>query len=288
MPIVTKTKPPLKKMVKKTIGRQTQSSSVLDRIRPMEFNPYLKILIYGVSGTGKTTTWATFPGKILSIICSGGNKSGELRSVNTKEYREKIKQVEIKSCSDLVELINFLSTDDEFSTVVLDHASGFQDLKLKEILGIEEIPVQKSWGLASQQQYGQCTLECKETLRALLNLDKNVIIIAQERDFKNEGADGELLIPVVGAALSPSLTGWLNTAVDYICQTFKRQKEVVKTSKLNGKTRSIRVKTNEVEYCLRTGPSPVYTTKFRIPKGIKLPEIIVDPSYDKMVELFNS
>ena len=54
-----------------------------------------------------------------------------------------------------------------------------------------------------------------------------------------------------------------------------------------GKEIKRQVKTGKVEYCLRTAPSPTYTTKFRVPKencdGI--PDVIVDPDYDKIMEL---
>jgi hypothetical protein len=59
----------------------------------------------------------------------------------------------------------------------------------------------------------------------------------------------------------------------------------VKEKNVNGKTTQIRVKTREVEYCLRTGPHPVYCTKFRLPKGNPLPESIVDPDYDKIMTI---
>jgi hypothetical protein len=76
--------------------------------------------------------------------------------------------------------------EDNFATVVLDHVTGLQDMVLKEILGLDEIPVQKSWGLATQQQYGTCILRCKELLSALLSVQANVILVAQEKDFNTD------------------------------------------------------------------------------------------------------
>lgn len=241
----------------------------------------VKVLLYGRSGTGKTTLWATFPGPILALISSGGNKPGELKSIDTPEYRDKINAIVVEDSATVSEEVKNAS---QYATIVVDHASGLQDLILKEILGLSEVPVQKSWGLATQQQYGQCTLQAKEHLRNVLNFDGNVVIVAQEREF-NTDSTSDLIAPYVGAGLTPSLTGWLNTAVDYIVQTFIRQHEEVSTQKIQGKTVETRTKTRQVEYCLRTAPDPVYTTKFRLPKGRPLPDVIVDPSYDKILSL---
>lgn len=262
---------------------------MFERIKPIGFNDGdgIKMLLYGRSGTGKTTLWATFPGPVLAILASGGDKPGELRSVDTPEYRKKIKSVTLQETGELRQLVEYLKDagSSEYRTVVLDHASGLQDMTLKEILGLSELPAQKTWGMASQQQYGQSTTMCKEYLRALLGLDCNVVIIAQERTFgDSEGSD--VVNPTVGAGLTPSLTGWLNQAVDYIAQTFIRQKEEVKESTIGGKTRETRVATNAVEYCLRVGPHAVFQTKFRVPRaGTKMPDVLVDATYDKVMKV---
>jgi len=223
------------------------------------------------------------------VICSGGSKPGELRSLDTPENRGQISQVVLNESKELLEIVGYVSSSGQFKTVVLDHATGFQDLVLKEILGLEEIPAQKTWGLASQQQYGQLALQCKEFLRALLGLSSHVVIVAQEREFNTEGTS-DLILPSVGSGLTPSLTGWLNTAVDYICQTYIRLKTVQKQTtvgvgKLAKTISTTQVVAGEVEYCLRTAPDPVFTTKFRLPKGRTLPTEIVDPDFSKIYEL---
>ena len=279
MPVVNK--------VKKSVTK-SKSGSVMDRIQPIGFDADegISINLYGRSGTGKTTLWGSFPKPILAIIASGGKNPGELRSLDTPENRKSIFQVVLKNSREIIEITEALAEGSKYKTIVIDHVSGLQDRVLAEILDLDEIPAQKSWGLASQQQYGQCTLQCKELLRKILDLKMHRVLVAQERDFNTEG-DSDLLLPYVASALSPSLVGWLNPACDYICNTFIRPKMVEVEAKIGGKTKKIQKQTDQVEYCLRTGADSVYTTKFRQPKGKQLPKVIVDPTFDKLFKLIN-
>lgn len=280
MPIMNKQSPVVK--------RPAKSGGVVDRIAPIQFDADdgIKIMLYGASGSGKTTLWGTFPGPILSVVCSGGNKTGELRSLDTPENRKKVFQVTLNESSELRDLVSHVATG-TYKTVVLDHASGLSDLIMKELLGLDEIPAQKSFGMASQQTYGQMAMMVKEYLRALLNLSCNVVIIAQERTFggRDDGADPDLIKPTVGAGLTPSLASWLNSAVDYACQTYKRPKMVSIEQTVAGKKVTTTTRGKGVEYCLRTEPHDVFYTKFRKPKGKPLPECVVDPTYDKIMSL---
>lgn len=227
------------------------------------------------------------------MICSGGNKPGELKSIDTPENRKRITPVMLTCSADFAREVGRAG---EFATVVLDHASGFSDLILAEIMGLDPTaPVTKyrvagkgeSWSVVDQRQYGQLAIQAKEHFRTLLNLPGNVVIVAQQRTFggRDDGLDPELIRPTVGAALTPSLTGWLNPACDYVLQTFKRPK--MKQVKRTVGTKEII--TNErdkgVEYCLRTEPHEVFMTKFRVPRGLSLPDCIVNPSYEKIMAI---
>jgi len=270
-----------------TRKRVTKKDNVLDRISDIHFdeNDGIKINVYGQSGTGKTTFWSSFPGNILAIICSGGNKPGELRSIPL-DTRKKIKTVSIEKSTEVRELITYQKEENPFNTIVLDHATGFQELILKEILGIDELPAQLGWGVAKQQDWGQCALQVKNILRELLSLECNVVVVAQEREFTpSEGS--ELLMPHVGSALTPSISGWLLPACDYVVQTFKRQEVLTKKTTIGKKIVTTKSKGDRVEYCLRTAPHEMYMTKFRVPKGQELPQEIVDPDYTKLMSVIH-
>ena len=261
---------------KQTTKLKRKSQSVIDRIAPVGLDERgIKINVYGRSGTGKTTLACTFPKPLLLIGTEDGTRS--VHNVKGVDW------VRIKSSEELEELTQYAQSSDH-KTVVLDSASALQDMVLKEILGLDELPVQRSWGMAKQQDWGQCAMQTKERLRSLLSLDCHVVIIAQEREF-NADTESDLLMPFVGSALTPSVTGWLNPACDYIVQTFLRQKTEEKRVKIGGKIKVTRHKGKGVEYCVRTGPDATYTTKFRLPKGSPLPDVIVDGDFSKINSL---
>lgn len=275
--------------VKKAPGRKGttfSSQGISSRIQALDFDTGLSMCLYGRSGTGKTTFAGSFPGKLLWVICSSGKNPGELRSLNTPENRKRIDRIVIEKVSDITEVTNYLENNDKYQTVVVDHVTSFADKVLAEILGIEKTPEQKFWGMATQQQYGQCTLQCKELLRPILDLPHNRIFIGQERVFGGD-EENQLITPRIGPAVSPALAGWLEHSCDYLLGTYLRPQVTSKKITQGGKQKIITKETGKVEYCLRIYPHPTYASKVRIPKEFtdSLPECIVDPDYDKFMEV---
>lgn len=279
-----------KKVVKKgttVVAKKPKEASVWDMIEDVTLEEGgLKVSIYGRSGTGKTRLMATFPKPMLIIGSERGFKS--IHNVTG------LQKIVLRSSDQLVDLIAGLREQrpskfgEPFASVGLDTATMLQDLVLKEILGLDELPEQKSWGMATQQDYGVCSAQVKEYLRHLLDLadntDMHVAISAQERNF-NEGKAGEVLDPSMGPALTPALTSWLNPACDYIVETFIREQYGEITTKVAGKSVTQRKKTGKVEFCIRTAPDPIYTTKFRVGVGCPLPSVIIDPTFDKIMKV---
>ena len=258
-----------------------EGGGVVSRIAPVHLEEHgIKMSVYGRSGTGKTTFMSTWPKPLLHIICSSAGL-GEMRSI----YNVKgIDAVEIRRPVEFDELVAHAKDTGKYKTVCLDHVTGFSDMVLGAILGLEKLPEQSAWGLAQQQDYAKLGLQLKEYMRGLLDLDCNVIINGQEREFNTDN-ESDLIMPNVGTALTPSVAGWLNTACDYICQTYIKQRTEEKERKVAGKSITTRQRVDGVEYCLRVGPHSVFTTKFRLPKGHSLPEYITDPTYKEVNKL---
>lgn len=242
----------------------------------------MKMIVYGMSGTGKTTFVGSFPGRTRWYICSGGKESGELRSIDTPDHRARVEPFHVEGTDQLLE---DMRAGGGYDNYVLDHATGLSDLFLKEIMGLDEIPIAKfrqagkgeSWSLVSKQQYGQLSIKLKEVFREMLNLRGNVILIGQERKFggDEEGGADDTIKPTLGPALTPSVMNWLGPACDFVVQTFKRPRYVHTTQDVGGKQLPITRRDRGVEYCLRTEPHDLYMTKFRLAVGLRLPDCIV-------------
>ena len=242
----------------------------------------IKMAIYGGSGSGKTRFACTATKDLLIIGAEDGTSS-----VRTDEG---VFFFPLYDTSDLSEILDHCRTSLQYKTVVLDTGTMLQELLLKEILGLEELPVQKSWGMASQKQYGQRALKCKLFLKEFLDLTDvgiNAIVICQESNY-NEFVESEIVAPSIGSALSKSVAEWLHPACDYVGQMFRRRKTIKKRVKVGEKVMETEVKTNEIEFCFRTGIHETYATKFRLPRGQVLPEVIIDPTWDKITELINA
>lgn len=259
----------------------------------------IKIVVYGRSKTGKTRLACTFPKPLLLLGSEDGTKSVATRRQEKIQLSEgltvyallrgaeplAIDFVRLRSSANLDTVFSWLSHQN-YATVALDHAGGLQDLIIREVLGLDDTHVERTFGMADKQAWGLISQQTKERLRPLLDLaDRkgvNVPIIAHERNFKEDDTPSDLIAPTVGAALTPSVAGWLDGEVDYICQTYiARQMQQLEVP--SGETTvAIEQPTGKCEFRLRIGPHPVYKTGFRSVVD-SLPDCIVNPNYQKIV-----
>lgn len=248
------------------------------------------LLLFGETGTGKTRLWATFPGPLLTIICSGGKLPGELRSVNTPEYRKKITARACNSADQVDELIKE-ARGGQYRTVVLDNGTGLKQILLREAMGVEALPQQQSWGLATRDNYFDVASRIKEILFRFLSLPCYRIVVGHERDHnKREGDERPLedqQKPCIGADFSDSIIKWLNPACDNIVQAFKRPRMEPRTVQINGKKMQKMERGKGVDFCIRTGPHDTIITRLRVNPDIVLPDAIADPTYDKILAVIN-
>ena len=199
--------------------------------------------------------------------------------------------VMIESSDEFEEALK-IAVEDEYDSVILDQAGGFQMILLKETLQIKNVPVQLSWGLAKQQDWLAVGANFKEHVNRLLCLadthQKNCVVLSHERNLTKEEEMERGIPPMMGPGVTPAAALWLNGAVDYLCQTYIREKVEVKETKLNGVVKVTSKPTGKMEYCLRVMGNTNYMIGFRIPLGQEEPkEDIVNPTYEKMVALIN-
>jgi hypothetical protein len=267
---------------KRKTNTKKKTGGILDRAIPVSEldKTGLKCCLYGRGKTGKTTLACTFKKPLLLIGTEDGTKSVS-KTKGIDFFR-------LEHTSQIDEIAE--EVQDKYRSIVMDTAGGLQDMIMKEILGLDDSPVEKSWGMAGRDQWQSCGVQTKERLRALLNLADtqsiDIVIIAHERNFNDEGGS-DLIFPTVGAALTPSTAGWLNGACDYLCQTFLREQTISKDISVAGKKKTkMNQRTGKVEHCLRIGGHPVYMTGFRRPYDPNrdpLPSSIVNPTYEKLL-----
>lgn len=240
--------------------------SIIDKITPVKSLPkVLSMLVYGRSGTGKTTFAGSFPTPALLIDVreKGTDSIANLDGVDV---------VQVEHWSDLEEIFWYLKKEKKYKSVIIDQVSSMQDMAMVHAMAEEgkDVMSQRLWGVVSGLMKTWLL-----NYRDLVDEGINVLFIAHDRTNKGDGeSEDDTIDPQVGARLMPSVAGMLNGAVKVIGQTFVRELW-------------LEDKSRKVEYCLRIGPHAYYTTKIRNPIGTTIPEYVVDATYDKISQLMS-
>lgn len=254
--------------------KKTKPKSILDKATQVtELDEGLTFLFYGRSGTGKTTLCGSFPTPILLLDI------GEKGTDSVADVKG-LKVLRVDDWADLVEICEQLrDTDHGYKSVVIDALPGIQRMAISEA---KRLSRKKDSDQSSQRDMGEATRLMNVTLhdfRDLKELGINVAMNAHDRIRESDADSDDAIAPEVGPNIMPGISKALMGAVDVIGVTFIRvQKE---KKKLGVETK------RNVDYCLRVGPHEVYNTKIRVPKGKPIPELIVDPTYDKIKAVVN-
>jgi hypothetical protein len=308
MPIIKKQTPPAGNGEEQPMNRlpAQKAPSVFDRVVPVCDHPSmgLVLLVYGRMRTGKTRLACTFPKPLLLVGAEDGTESVKrtpgvdfIQIATTGELEELVEGVRggVRSHwrlrpGDAIsvgwEKIGS-RTGAPYASFAIDTAGGLQDLVTKEFLGLDSIPVQRSWGMANKQDWGAINMQCKERLNTILRLAPapyriNVCIIAHERNFGEESDDSDVMKPYVGAALSPGTAAWLDGQCNCVGQMYIREAYEMVEKVVAGKATKVRKQLDRPQHCLRVCQHARFKTGFRLPEGVELPEYIVNPTYPKL------
>lgn len=229
----------------------------------------MSALVYGRSGTGKTTFASTWPKPILLIDI---REKGTESIANVKD----VDVVQLENWQQFEEVYWMLKDgDSKYKTVVVDQLTQLQDLAIAQAMkddgkDPDDQISKRNWGQGAGLMKTWCL-----NYRDLVDLGINVVLLAHDRAKEGEEGDEDQIEPSVGARVMPSVASFINGAVSIIGNTFIRESFSIE------KNRRVR----SVEYAMRLGPHAYYTTKTRTPVGINPPEWIENPSYEKIVAI---
>jgi phage nucleotide-binding protein len=249
--------------------RKLKTSNSTFQVQPVGALPStIAALIYGRSGTGKTTISSSFPKPIL------------LLDIRERGY-DSISNVpqtyiaEVGTWAELEEVYWYIKANPtKYKTVVLDQVTQMQTLALEKVRAdegkdSEDVMSQRSWGRIS----GLMTTWLMN-YRDLIDLGIHVVFLAHDRLTDSDDQSGDDQIdPVVGPRIMPSVSSFLTGIVKLIGNTFIRERFSIVNKR----------KVRSVEYAMRIGPHAYYLAKTRSPVGIQSPDVIVNPTYDQMV-----
>lgn len=219
-------------------------------------------VIYGKSNSGKTWVSSTFP-KPLLYIGIGDDGSNTIASVSG------IKGIQIHSVAELKSLAEELLEDTRYRTVVVDTFS----LLTNE--WTDEKVIKKSKRM-TQQLWGDLKIDTEELIKYMhLVAEKKIVVLTcHESTDSIEGLEDEIT-PDVRPSVTKGARTYLEGMANYGIHTTKIIKEIQK----GATTQEV------VRYAADVGPNPYYWTKMQINPAIKLPKRMINPTYDKLMQV---
>lgn len=219
-------------------------------------------VLYGKSNSGKTYVASTFP-KPLLYIQIGDDGSNTIARV------EGIKAISIENIEQFKTLCEELKKDKKYVTIVVDTFSMVVNEWVQQKVTIKGKKM-------TQQLWGDLKNDQEELIKALQRLAKKHIVVATCHESMDtiEGMEDEIT-PDIRPSVSKGARTYLEGMANYGIHTTKIIKEVTK----GNETKEV------VKYAADIGPNPYYWTKLQVDPSIKVPKRIINPTYDKFMEV---
>lgn len=219
-------------------------------------------VLYGKSNSGKTYVASTFP-KPLLYIQIGDDGSNTIARV------EGIKAISIENIEQFKTICEELKKDKKYVTIVVDTFSMVVNEWVQQ-------KVTTKGKKMTQQLWGDLKTEQEELIKELHRLAKKHIVVATCHESMDtiEGMEDEIT-PDIRPSVSKGARTYLEGMANYGIHTTKIIKEVTK----GNETKEV------VKYAADIGPNPYYWTKLQVDPSIKVPKRIINPTYDKFMEV---
>lgn len=260
---------------------------------------YVKMLVYGTIGTGKTRFASTAPNVLF-----GNSESGTL-SISGKDIdayhiscfldlndmaeflmehcilRDKLRRgikagataKQLNAVRDL--LWQLCHTDDAprngaepalYDSVVIDSLTDVQKKSLDEIMNDAKRLEKHDPDKANLEDYGKNTTQVRRVCRFFRDLPMNVIFVCLPADDKEDSGE-----PIVRPLLTPKLAEEVMGYVDVVGYLFVKKAKVDDQMVLQRK--------------LLVQQYDKFRAKIRVPEGVNPPMAIVDPTFDKVYDI---
>lgn len=243
-----------------------------------------------VHNCGKSTLACQFPKPLLMVSFEPGQTGGSqsVRKIPGITY------LRITGKAMAIELARELRSDTYFATHVLDTCTSLQDVILKELMNLEEVPVQLNWGTVGEDYYRERSEQAKEVMRLFRDLNANTVFVCQERDHnppKGDNRTSKLARDrsptdesFFAADMGAGTVKWLHDACDYIARLYLAKETVTQKYELNGETKETEEETGRIVRRLRTMLHTNFAAGFRSADPAAVPEYIEAKSPQEMYQ----
>ena len=221
-------------------------------------------VLYGKSNSGKTWVASTFPKPMLYLQIGDDG-------ANTIARVEGVKALRVDTVQKLTDISRELLKDKTYKTVVVDTFSLLvNEWTSEKVTGKGKRMTQQLWGDLKNDQ--------EDIIKTMYKIARRhiVVLTCHESTDSIEGMEDEIT-PDVRPSVSKGARTYLEGMANYGIHTTKIIKEVSKENT----TREV------VKYAADIGPNPYYWTKLQIDPSIKVPARIINPTYEKFMEIIN-
>lgn len=221
-------------------------------------------VLWGKSGSGKTHFVSTLP-KPLLYIQIGDDGSNTIADV------EGIKAIRAGTVDRLKQIGEELKSDKNYASVAVDTFSLITNV------WIDANATQKKKKM-TQQMWGDLKVATEELIKVFHEVAEThvVALTCHEANDTIEGMDDEV-IPDFGPSVSKGARIYIQGMANYGIHFTKINKTII--DKATGEEKDV------VRYAAHLGANPYYWTKFQIDDSIKIPKVMINPTYGKITNL---
>lgn len=166
--------------------------SLIKKPNELEINPFIKALLYGQAGMGKTTLALSAPKPLLFDFDGGVHRVNKSHQVDT---------VQIKNYQNFVDVLNKENLSD-YQTLVIDTGGKLLDFMGEYIIKANP-KMGRPNGMLTLQGYGERKATFSALVKKISIMGKHIVFVAH-RETKTEGDDTRY-VPLFGGSNYDSL-----------------------------------------------------------------------------------